>query len=38
MPIGERISPGVEYAESVARGERFTFVSHRVVEGGERGQ
>jgi serine phosphatase RsbU (regulator of sigma subunit) len=30
LPLG--IAPGVEYAESVVRGERFTFVSDGVVE------
>ena len=30
LPLG--IAPGVEYAESVTRGERFTFVSDGVVE------
>ena len=30
LPLG--IAPGVEYAESVKRGERFTFVSDGVVE------
>ena len=30
LPLG--IAPGVEYAESVVRGERFTFISDGVVE------
>ncbi len=30
LPLG--IAPGVQYAESVARGERFTFISDGVVE------